>query len=111
MPAPLRSRTQSGWRAAPCRRVAAQFRVIRGRLNLTSEQGRIGDPNGQLTLTFGNQPTCTFRSYYSRTFVIHELEGFRLYTRCAVTYTGTGLRSCDRRYIGEVVSAASDYTR
>jgi len=37
MPAPLRSRTQSGWRAAPWRRVAAQFRVIRGRLNFSAD--------------------------------------------------------------------------
>jgi len=36
------------------------------------------DNDGQLTLTFGNQPTCKLRPYQSRTFVIDELEGFRV---------------------------------
>jgi CubicO group peptidase (beta-lactamase class C family) len=36
------------------------------------------DNDGQLTLTFGSQPTCKLRPYQSRTFVIDELEGFRV---------------------------------
>jgi CubicO group peptidase (beta-lactamase class C family) len=36
------------------------------------------DNDGQLTLTFGNQPTYKLRPYQSRTFVIDELEGFRV---------------------------------
>jgi CubicO group peptidase (beta-lactamase class C family) len=34
--------------------------------------------DGQLTLTFGSQPTCKLRPYQSRTFVIDELEGRRV---------------------------------
>jgi CubicO group peptidase (beta-lactamase class C family) len=36
------------------------------------------DNDGQLTLTFGSQPTYKLRPYQSRTFVIDELEGFRV---------------------------------
>jgi hypothetical protein len=36
------------------------------------------DNDGQLTLTFGNQPTYKLRPYQSRTFVIDELEGFQV---------------------------------
>lgn len=36
------------------------------------------DNDGQLTLTAGNQPTYKLRPYQSRTFVIDELEGFRV---------------------------------
>jgi hypothetical protein len=36
------------------------------------------DNDGQLTLTWGSQPTCKLRPYQSRTFVIVELEGFRV---------------------------------
>ena len=36
MPPPLRGGTQSGWRAAPCRRLAAEFRVMEGGLICTS---------------------------------------------------------------------------
>ncbi len=36
------------------------------------------DTDGQLTLTFGSQPTYKLRPYQSRTFVIYELEGFRV---------------------------------
>jgi CubicO group peptidase (beta-lactamase class C family) len=36
------------------------------------------DNDGQLTLTFGSQPTCKLRPYQNRTFVIDELEGFRV---------------------------------
>ena len=36
------------------------------------------DNDGQLTLTVGTQPTCKLRPYQSRTFVIDELEGFRV---------------------------------
>jgi CubicO group peptidase (beta-lactamase class C family) len=36
------------------------------------------DKDGQLTLTVGNQPTYKLRPYQSRTFVIDELEGFRV---------------------------------
>src|SRR5262245_58890593 len=36
------------------------------------------DNDGQLTLTFGSQPTYKLRPYQSRTFVIDELEGFRM---------------------------------
>ncbi len=36
------------------------------------------DNDGQLTLTVGNQPTYKLRPYQSRTFVIDELEGFRV---------------------------------
>ena len=34
--------------------------------------------DGQLTLTVGSQPTCKLRPYQSRTFIIDELEGFRV---------------------------------
>jgi len=36
------------------------------------------DHDGQLTLTVGSQPTYKLRPYQSRTFVIDELEGFRV---------------------------------
>jgi CubicO group peptidase (beta-lactamase class C family) len=36
------------------------------------------DNDGQLTLTVGSQPTYKLRPYQSRTFVIDELEGFRV---------------------------------
>jgi hypothetical protein len=36
------------------------------------------DNDGQLTLTFGSQATYKLRPYQSRTFVIDELEGFRV---------------------------------
>ena len=36
------------------------------------------DRDGQLTLTFGSQPTYKLRPYQSRTFLIEELEGFRV---------------------------------
>jgi hypothetical protein len=36
------------------------------------------DNGGQLTLTAGSQPTYKLRPYQSRTFVIDELEGFRV---------------------------------
>jgi CubicO group peptidase (beta-lactamase class C family) len=36
------------------------------------------DNDGQLTLTVGGQPTYKLRPYQSRTFVIDELEGFRV---------------------------------
>jgi hypothetical protein len=36
------------------------------------------DTDGQLTLTVGSQPTYKLRSYQNRTFVIDELEGFRV---------------------------------
>src|SRR5215467_12394625 len=36
------------------------------------------DKDGQLTLTVGSQPTYKLRPYQSRTFVIDELEGFRV---------------------------------
>jgi CubicO group peptidase (beta-lactamase class C family) len=36
------------------------------------------DSDGQLTLTLGSQPTYKLRPYQSRTFVIDELEGFRV---------------------------------
>ncbi|MBV9815860.1 MAG: serine hydrolase, partial [Alphaproteobacteria bacterium] len=36
------------------------------------------DNGGQLTLTIGSQPTYKMRPYQSRTFVIDELEGFRV---------------------------------
>jgi CubicO group peptidase (beta-lactamase class C family) len=36
------------------------------------------DNDGQLTLTVGSQPTRKLRPYQSRTFVIDELEGFRV---------------------------------
>jgi CubicO group peptidase (beta-lactamase class C family) len=36
------------------------------------------DNNGQLTLTVGSQPTYKLRPYQSQTFVIDELEGFRV---------------------------------
>jgi hypothetical protein len=36
------------------------------------------DNDGQLTLTVGSQPTYKLRFYQSRTFVIDELEGFRV---------------------------------
>jgi hypothetical protein len=36
------------------------------------------DSNGQLTLTVGSQPTRKLRPYQGRTFVIAELEGFRM---------------------------------
>jgi CubicO group peptidase (beta-lactamase class C family) len=36
------------------------------------------DNDGQLTLTFGSQPTYKLRPYQNRTFVIDELEGFRV---------------------------------
>ncbi len=36
------------------------------------------DSDGQLTLTVGSQPTYKLRPYQSRTFVIAELEGFRV---------------------------------
>jgi CubicO group peptidase (beta-lactamase class C family) len=36
------------------------------------------DNDGQLTLTVGTQPTYKLRPYQSRTFVIDELEGFRV---------------------------------
>jgi CubicO group peptidase (beta-lactamase class C family) len=36
------------------------------------------DKDGQLTLTVGSQPTYKLRPYQSRSFVIDELEGFRL---------------------------------
>jgi CubicO group peptidase (beta-lactamase class C family) len=36
------------------------------------------DGDGQLMLTIGSQPTCKLRPYHSRTFVIDELEGFRV---------------------------------
>ena len=36
------------------------------------------DNDGQLTLTIGSQPTYKLRPYQSRTFVIVELEGFRV---------------------------------
>jgi CubicO group peptidase (beta-lactamase class C family) len=36
------------------------------------------DNNGQLTLTVGSQPTRKLRPYQGRTFVIDELEGFRV---------------------------------
>jgi len=36
------------------------------------------DKDGQLTLTIGSQPTYKLRPYQSRTFVIDELEGFRV---------------------------------
>jgi len=36
------------------------------------------DSDGQLTLTLGSQPTYKLRPYQGRTFVIDELEGFRV---------------------------------
>jgi CubicO group peptidase (beta-lactamase class C family) len=36
------------------------------------------DNDGQLTLTVGSQPTYKLRPYQSRTFIIDELEGFRV---------------------------------
>jgi len=36
------------------------------------------DNYAQLTLTFGSQPTCKLRPYQGQTFVIDELEGFRV---------------------------------
>jgi Domain of unknown function (DUF3471) len=36
------------------------------------------DNDGQLTLTVGSQPTYKLRPYQSRTFVIDELDGFRV---------------------------------
>ena len=36
------------------------------------------DKDGQLTLTIGSQPTYKLRPYQSRTFVIDELQGFRV---------------------------------
>jgi hypothetical protein len=36
------------------------------------------DNDGQLTLTFGTQPTCKLRPYQGRTFVIDEPEGLRV---------------------------------
>ena len=36
------------------------------------------DNDGQLTLTVGSQPTYKLHPYQSRTFVIDELEGFRV---------------------------------
>ena len=36
------------------------------------------DNDGQLTLTFGSQPTYKLRPYQSRTFLIDELEGVRV---------------------------------
>jgi CubicO group peptidase (beta-lactamase class C family) len=36
------------------------------------------DNDGQLTLTYGSQPTYKLRPYQSQTFVIDELEGFRV---------------------------------
>ncbi len=36
------------------------------------------DSDEQLTLTFGSQPTYKLRPYVNRTFVIDELEGFRV---------------------------------
>jgi hypothetical protein len=36
------------------------------------------DNTGQLTLTVGSEPPCKLRPYQSRTFIIDELEGFRV---------------------------------
>ena len=36
------------------------------------------DGDGHLTLTVGSQPTYKLRPYHGRTFVIVELEGFRV---------------------------------
>jgi hypothetical protein len=36
------------------------------------------DNDGQLTMTVASQPTYKLRPYHSRTFVIDELEGFRV---------------------------------
>ena len=36
------------------------------------------DNDGQFTLRYGSQPTYKLRPYQSRTFVIDELEGFRV---------------------------------
>jgi len=36
------------------------------------------DKDGQLTITVASQPTYKLRPYQSRTFVIDELEGFRV---------------------------------
>jgi CubicO group peptidase (beta-lactamase class C family) len=41
--------------------------------------GVVGQDNdGQLTWTFGSQPTYKLRAYQGRTFIIHEFEGFRV---------------------------------
>ena len=39
------------------------------------------DSDGQLTLTFGSQPAGRLRPHQGRTFVIDELEGFRVQFR------------------------------
>jgi hypothetical protein len=49
------------------------------------------DNDGQLTLTVGRQPTYKLRPYQSRTFVIDELEGFRV--EFSQTSAGNGTMS------------------